>query len=96
MKRVYKEYQDDGFEVVGISLDEDRAALERFLVDEHIPWITLHEQGGNGRHPAADQYGVIGIPAMFLVGKSGEVISLNARGQELARLLAIELRGGNE
>jgi len=95
VKRLYEQYQEDGFEVVGISLDEDRRTLDKYLANEEIPWITLHEQGGDGRHPAANYYGVMGIPAMFLVDRSGEVISLHARGQELTRLLATELPGSS-
>ncbi|HTN74663.1 MAG TPA: TlpA disulfide reductase family protein, partial [Pirellulaceae bacterium] len=39
----YEAYKEKGFEVVGVSLDADRAALEKYIADKHVPWITLHE-----------------------------------------------------
>ena len=64
---------------------EDREALDGFLKQHHIPWITVHEKGG--RHPALQKYGIQGIPTMFLVDQEGKVISLEARGEMLTQLL---------
>ncbi|HET6880531.1 MAG TPA: TlpA disulfide reductase family protein, partial [Pirellulales bacterium] len=86
VKSLYAKYHDRGFDVVGISLDRDRAALDKFLVEKEIPWTTLHEAGGT--HPAATHYGVNAIPTMLLVGRDGKVVSIRARGEELTRLLA--------
>jgi thiol-disulfide isomerase/thioredoxin len=90
LKRNYDAYHDKGFEVVGVSLDQDRAALEEYLKEEQVPWTNLHEQALDGQHPAATYYGIFGIPTVILVNKEGKVISLNARGEELGRLLAQE------
>jgi thiol-disulfide isomerase/thioredoxin len=88
VKAQYAKYKEHGFEVVGISLDQDRSALERYLADNTVPWITLHEQKANGQHPAAVHYGVMAIPFMVLVGRDGNVLSIQARGEELNRLLS--------
>tara|TARA_B100002052_G_scaffold258735_1_gene250868 strand:- start:172 stop:1149 length:978 start_codon:yes stop_codon:yes gene_type:complete len=85
IKKNYEKFHDKGFEVVGISIDEDREALDGFLKQHHIPWITVHEKGG--RHPALQKYGIQGIPTMFLVDQEGKVISLEARGEMLTQLL---------
>lgn len=47
------------------------------------------------RHPAMIDYGIFGIPAIMLVGKDGKIVSTQARGAELARLLE-ELLGSKE
>ncbi len=87
MKKLYEAYHDRGFEIVGVSLDVDRAKLDDYLKRKSIPWITLHE--GNGKqNPAYEKYGVLTIPVMILVGRDGNVISVAARGEELKRLLA--------
>ena len=78
--------QKRGFDVVGISLDDDRAALEKFLEKEKNPWLTLHD-GGWDDNPTAGYYGVMGIPTVILVDKEGKVVSTNARGPELSKLL---------
>ena len=86
----YKKYHDQGFEVVGISLDQDRKALESFVDDREIPWPILFEpsEGSGWQHPLATYYGISGIPTVILIGRDGNVISLNARGERLAELLA--------
>jgi thiol-disulfide isomerase/thioredoxin len=83
----YEKYHDKGFEVVGISLDDDRDALTQFIADKKIPWPILHEAAGGG-HPLATFYGITGIPQLILIGRDGNVITLNARGEALGEKLA--------
>ena len=78
VKRAYREYHDRGFDVVGISIDDDTKALDDFLEDEKLPWVTLHDKGKDDAHPMADYYGIMGIPTVILVGKDGNVVSLSA------------------
>ncbi len=87
IKKGYDKYHEHGFEVVGVSIDRDRKRLEEYVEEQQIPWITLHEKDNAGRNPATRQYGIFGIPAMFLLGRDGKVISITARGRELPRLL---------
>jgi thiol-disulfide isomerase/thioredoxin len=88
MKKEYEKYHDRGFEVVGISLDDDREAVEKFVQSEEIPWPILHEAAGEGEGNAlARFYGITGIPQLILIGRDGNVITLNARGPKLAEEL---------
>lgn len=81
----YRKYKDKGFEIVGVSLDQDREALTEFLNESEGHWIILHDD--KGENPATEHYAITGIPAMFLVDEEGVVISTEARGEELTRLL---------
>ena len=85
----YEKYHAQGFEVVGVSLDEDREALEKFVAEQKIPWPILYEkpQGEGWRHPLATFYGISGIPTVILIGRDGNVITLNARGEKLGEEL---------
>ncbi len=85
LKRLYAAYHEKGFDIVGISLDQDRNALETFVKERELPWTILYED--EGRNPVADYYGVMGIPLMVLVGADGKVVSIQARGPALAELL---------
>lgn len=94
----YAKYHDKGFDVIGVSLDDDPAAVKKFLAAKKIPWMTLLEkdpdkQGWNT--PLANYYGISGIPAAILVDQEGKVVSLSARGEELSEQLA-KLLGGSE
>jgi peroxiredoxin len=91
VKKQYELYHDRGFDVVGVSLDEDRAKLEEFLGKEQLPWTTLFsddEAATGWDHPMANQYGVTAIPAVFLVDKDGKVVTMKARGEALGEELA--------
>jgi thiol-disulfide isomerase/thioredoxin len=91
VKAAYRQYHDKGFEVVGISLDDDRAALEKFVAENSIPWpniLSTDTQPAGSDVTLPDYYGVMAIPTVILIGKDGKVVSLNARGEALQRQLA--------
>jgi WD40 repeat protein/serine/threonine protein kinase/tetratricopeptide (TPR) repeat protein/thiol-disulfide isomerase/thioredoxin len=84
--KVYDRHHKDGFEVVGVSLDNEREALTRFLKAKEVPWPQLFfdgkgEQGWN--NPLARRYGVNAIPFTILVDRSGKVAQVGARGEVL-------------
>ena len=84
----YKTLHDKGFEVIGVSLDRDRDALEAFIKDREVPWTILHDKENPGANDATDYYGIAAIPTMILVGRDGKVLSTSARGAELTELLS--------
>lgn len=84
----YEKYHDKGFEVIGISLDEDAQAVADFVEERKIPWpILFGHEGGGWKHPMATKYGINGIPTVILVGQNGKVVSLDARGEKLGEQL---------
>jgi peroxiredoxin len=86
-RRNYQLYHDRGFEVVAVSLDQDRQRLEQFLRGNSASWAVLHTDGAGWNHPMALHYGIAAIPTMFLAGRDGKVLSTDVRGRELDRLL---------
>ncbi|MBQ1277294.1 MAG: thioredoxin family protein, partial [Thermoguttaceae bacterium] len=89
---MYEKYNAAGFEILGYSLDQDLDALHKFEKDRKLPWKTASqklslEYKTKKFVDLAQYYGVTGIPTMILVGKDGKVLSVNARGPELERLL---------
>ena len=95
----YEKYHDKGFDVIGINLDDEKSTVEAFLQKEKLPWKTLFsDQAGEAgfNNPLARRYGISGIPTVILVDREGKVVSLNARGPELGRLLAEQFDGKQE
>jgi thiol-disulfide isomerase/thioredoxin len=88
IKAAYEKYHKRGFEVVGVSADRDREDLEAFVREHEIPWINLFDDDAGGQHPMADKYGIRAYPTPLLVNGEGVVISAQARGEELEKLLA--------
>lgn len=86
----YRKFHAKGFDVVGISLDDDTEKVEEFITKREIPWVTLIDKDPKKRgwnSPLANQYGISGIPAAILVDREGKVVSLAAHGEELTELL---------
>ncbi len=92
VKEVYEKYHDKGFDVIGISFDEDEAVLRKFITEKELPWRQILDSGGF-KGVFAKQYGVHGIPAPFLIDRNGKVISVNARGSLLDELVEAEIEG---
>jgi thiol-disulfide isomerase/thioredoxin len=87
MKAMHAKYHKDGFEIIGISLDFNEDALKKFMAKDPLPWTSIYEGDKKDGTSLADQYGVTSIPLPILVGRDGRVISMQARGPELTRLL---------
>ena len=85
IKHFYDLYHDKGFDVVGISTDSSQYTLEQFVKDKNLPWTIVY--GDKKPSPTVEYYGVAEIPQMILVGKDGKVITINARGETLAKEL---------
>ncbi len=78
----YEAYKDKGFEVIGISLDEDKAAVEKFITDNKMPWPQFVD-GKGWENDFAREFGIRSIPATFLIGKGGRIVASNLRGPDL-------------
>ncbi|MCX7009186.1 MAG: TlpA disulfide reductase family protein [Kiritimatiellaeota bacterium] len=79
VKAAYAKFHDKGFEIIGISLDNDKTKLEEFIKKNDIPWPQSFS-GAAWKDPIAQKYGINGIPAMFLIGKDGKVVTTSLRG----------------
>ncbi len=78
VKVVYEKLHDRGFEVVAISLDDKETALRRFIREKELPW-PQHFDGKGWENQFAVQYGIFGIPTMWLVDKRGNLRDINTR-----------------
>ncbi len=78
VKAAYEKFHPKGFEIVGLSFDHDKSALERVLKREKMEWPQHFEEnpdsGGFG-----EQFDIAAIPAMWLIDKKGNLRDLNAR-----------------
>ena len=86
----FDRYHDKGFEVVGISLDDNLGDLEKFIAANGIKWPQYFD-GKRWGNQLAGQYGINGIPATFLIGKDGKIVAANLRGEELDSAIKSQL-----
>jgi thiol-disulfide isomerase/thioredoxin len=86
----YAAYNKKGFEVLGISLDQDRAGLDAYVNQTGFKFPALFSDDPNATgwdHPMGRKYGVTAIPRAILVDKDGVIVSASARGQALGEHL---------
>ena len=88
--KTYEKFHGKGFEIVGISLDKDEQALGAFTKKRSMPWQQYFD-GKGWENKLAEKYGVLSIPATFLLDGEGKIIARDLRGEaleaEVAKLL---------
>jgi len=90
--KVYQKYHDQGFEIVGISLDQEnmQAKVADFLKANNMTWSQVCD-GKYWKADVAVMYGVDSIPRGYLVdGDTGKIIAdgNNLRGPALDGVIA--------
>jgi thioredoxin-related protein len=86
----YRNYHDQGFDVIGVSLDEDKQAMLSVTQSQGMTWPQYFD-GRGWENKLAKSFGIQSIPTMWLVNKKGELVNTDARGHletEVATLLA--------
>lgn len=84
LKKIYSTYKGKGFEIVGISVDDDRKAWLDAISKYNMNWIQL----GDDRRLASEMYEIKTIPHTVLVDQNGIVVAKDLRGQELEDKIA--------
>ena len=79
----YKKFHGQGFEIIGVSLDSDRAKLDDFLKKQDGMTWAQYFDGLGWENKLAGKYGVQSIPFTVLVGPDGNVIGTDLRGEAL-------------
>ena len=86
IQEIYSKYHSQGFDVLGINLDATADLAETYIKQHKIAWAHIHEEGGLESAPARD-FGVISLPTMFLVNKSGKVVNRSTTVSDLKKSL---------
>jgi len=86
----YQKYHAQGFDIIGVSLDEDKAQLLSFIKNENMTWPQFFD-GKRWENQLAVKYGIQAIPAAFLLDGSGKIIGKDLRGDGLKQAVAAAL-----
>ena len=84
VKKIYGKYQDKGFEIIGISLDDTEAKFKGYMDSEQMPWPQIFD-GKGWRSELGQLYAVGAIPSTYLIDREGVIRYKNVRGGELER-----------
>ncbi len=83
VKAIYEKYHSKGFQVFGVSLDEDKDAWKAAIKKHGLDWYHVSSLKG-WECPAAKMFNVTGIPRMYILDPDGKIIAMDLRGEELA------------
>ncbi|BAV09686.1 Peroxiredoxin [Filimonas lacunae] len=87
--KAYERFQEKGFTVLGVSLDDNRERWLKAVEDDKLPWVQLSDLKG-WKNEVSQYYGISGIPSNLLVDPTGKIVGRNLRGEALqAKLAAI-------
>ncbi|HWI56494.1 MAG TPA: TlpA disulfide reductase family protein [Bacillota bacterium] len=87
VQKTYEKHHPKGFEIIGISLDEDEQKLKGFIKEKNMPWRQYFD-GKGWENKLAAQYGVKSIPATYLLDGEGKIIAKDLRGEDLDQAVA--------
>jgi thiol-disulfide isomerase/thioredoxin len=87
----YNALHSQGFEIIGISLDQDKEAMVKFTKAAGMAWPQYFD-GKRWENEISKRFGIDSIPAAWLLDKKGRLRSTEARGgsleEQVKRLLA--------
>ena len=87
----YNKYKSKNFTILGVSLDQNKGAWQKAIVDDKLNWTHISDLQ-QWRSVVVPTYKIQGIPYNVLVDPQGKVVAENLRGQELDQKLGEFLR----
>jgi len=74
----YEKFKGQGFEIVGISLDQDKSALEKFTAENKMTWPQFFD-GKGWDNELAKRFQIQSVPTMWLLDREGKLADPNPR-----------------
>ncbi len=86
LRKLYNQYKDKGFEIYGVSLDEQKQYWAKAVKEDSINWVTVSDlKGFRGVVPLS--FSISYIPKSFLLNPEGEIIAMDLRSKMLKKEL---------
>lgn len=82
LKSLYEKYSRQGFEIYQVSLDTNKTSWAMQVKEQNLPWINVCDPA-SGASAAAMLYNVRTLPAMYLIGKDGQIVAKDLFDQRL-------------
>jgi peroxiredoxin len=87
--KAYAKFKDKGFEIFGVSLDQDKARWEEAIAKDGITWPQVSDLK-QWSSSVVRLYNIQGIPYTVLIDRQGKILAKNLRGPELeSKLLEV-------
>ncbi len=80
---VYNKYKDKGFEVFGVSIDENKQAWTNAVRQDKMTWLQVIDTKAGSGNQLTQTWNLQYIPSTFLIDKTGEVVAVAPEKNEL-------------
>ena len=84
VKAAYEQFHELGFDVIGISVDQDEAAWLKAVEDDQLPYTQVRDV----EHKVSEDYMIYYIPSNFLFDQEGNMVAKGLRGDDLTAKLS--------
>ena len=74
VREFYEEYREKGVEIIGVSIDENKASWEKALDEERLPWPQVIDEIEKGSSRVGGLYHVLAVPMFVVVDKEGKIV----------------------
>jgi peroxiredoxin len=78
----YNKFKDRNFTILGVSLDEDKAAWLKAIKNDQLAWKQVSDLKG-WQNATVSLFGYDGIPYNILLDPQGKIIATSLRGDQL-------------
>ena len=83
VKAAYEQFHELGFDVVGVSVDQDADAWLQAVEEDQLPWTQVRDVDNS----VSESYLIYYIPSNFLFDQNGTMVAKGLRGEDLAAKL---------
>jgi thiol-disulfide isomerase/thioredoxin len=84
--KLYSKYKNKGFEILGVSLDDEKQKWKSAIKQDKISWLQVNE-GGGWEAKTAVMWNISAIPTSYLIDKDGKLLAMDLEGKELEKAL---------
>lgn len=84
---IYDNYSDDGLQIVGVSLDDDKKSWQNAVEAMGMKWVQVSDLKG-WESAAAQLYQVDAIPHTIILDNEGHILAKDLRGHELEEFIS--------
>jgi thiol-disulfide isomerase/thioredoxin len=85
--KTYSKFKSKGFEIYGVSLDENHTTWKKAIAKDKITWSQLIDDGGWNAKTAID-WNINAIPTNYLIDKKGKLRGMDLGGKDLENAIA--------
>lgn len=84
---VYNQYKDNGFEIYGVSIDQNKQAWENAVKQDETYWKQVIDTKAGTGNELTQTWNIQYIPSTFLIDKEGKIVAVAPGKDELEKWL---------